>query len=157
MRLKNFPTPLLLALLSFSPAAPAASLRVLDARFNRADANRDTFLSPFEFLALETGFVRWTDAMHRFNRADDDGDGQLGQLEFRASNGGNSGGRPSRLATFLLADIDENGSLDAEEYARTLPKSRNWRSVMLDFGRRDRDDDGLVSRREFGIFAVAAR
>lgn len=142
----------LLAALSFSPLASAAGNGALDRAFAKADINDSGTVDRTEFLALQSRGKSWTDAAHRFNLADVDDDDLLTQTEFRASNGGKEGGKPSRSQTFALADFDDDGFLDPEEYSRTEAQSKPWRKVLRDFDRKDRNDDGLLTPQEFGGF-----
>ena len=141
-----------LILAAAAPVAHAASRGVLDRAFNRVDINDDGFLTRTEFLALQTNRTRWTEAMHRFNLADVNLDDVLDPVEFRASNGGKYGRKPGKLDTFLLADLDESNSLDPDEFKLTEPQGNPWRKVLRDFGRKDRNNDNLLSRTEFGVF-----
>jgi len=141
----------LLATLSLSPLASAAGNGALDRAFAKADINENNFIDPTEFLALQNRGKAWTEAMHRFNLADVDDDDQLSLVEFRASNGGKEGGKPSKSQTYALADLDDDGFLDPEEFARTVEQSKPWRKVLRDFDRKDRSDDGLLSPQEFGV------
>lgn len=144
-----------LASLAFLPAASAAGNGALDRTFGKADINSDGFLDSTEFLALQRRGKSWADAMHRFNQADVTANGLLGVTEFRASNGGKEGGKPNKVQTFALVDLDDDGLLDPEEFARTLAQSKPWRKVLRDFDRKDKDDDALINPREFGILASA--
>jgi Ca2+-binding EF-hand superfamily protein len=140
------------ATLALIPAASAAGNGALDRRFDKADINDDASLDDVEFLALEPRGKSWVEAMYRFNLADMDDNNVLSLTEFRASDGGKEGGKPSRAEKFTLADLDDDGFLDAEEFARTLPQSKPWRKVLREFGRKDRNDDSLLSTQEFGVF-----
>jgi hypothetical protein len=138
------------ATLASAPVASAAGNGALDRRFDKVDINDDSAVSSTEFLALEPRSKSWVEAMYRFNLADVDHDNSLTLVEFRASNGGKEGGKPSRSQQFALADVDLSGSLDPEEFARTLAQSKPWRKVLREFGRKDRNDDSLLTSQEFG-------
>ncbi|MEK7952319.1 EF-hand domain-containing protein [Luteolibacter soli] len=138
------------ATLAFVPTAPAAGNGALDRRFDKADINDNGEVDSTEFLALEPRSKSWVEAIYRFNLADIDHNGGLSLTEFRASNGGKEGGKPSRSQKFALADADEDGFLDPEEFARTLAQSKPWRKVLRDFGRKDHNDDSQLSFQEFG-------
>lgn len=125
-----------------------------DRIFARADINNSNSLSMDEFMSTQAGSARWTDAAHRFKANDFDQNGSLSELEFRGSRGGRDGGRPSKLQTFVLADLDRDGSLDPSEYALTLPQSWSARKVSRTFDARDRDDSSLISSREFGLLGI---
>ncbi|MCW1923960.1 hypothetical protein OKA05_15440 [Luteolibacter arcticus] len=140
-----------LSTLALAPTASAAANGSLDRRFEKADLNDDSSLDSTEFLALEPRSKAWVDAMHRFNAADMDDDDLLSLTEFRASNGGKEGGKPSKSEKFFLADADESGSLDPEEFARTIAQAKPWRKVLREFGRKDRDDSSFVTPQEFGV------
>lgn len=142
------------ATLSFVPAAFAAGNGALDRRFDKADINGDDSLDSIEFLALEPRSKSWVEAIYRFNLADTDVSNVLSQTEFRASNGGKEGGKPSKSQKFALADLDDDGFLNPEEFARTLAQSKPWRKVLREFGRKDRNDDSLLSAQEFGGFVL---
>lgn len=139
------------ATLALAPAASAAGNGALDRRFAKVDINASGSIDRTEFLALQPRGKSWVDATHRFNGADMDTDNMLSLTEFRASNGGKEGGRPSKVQAFALADLDNDGFLNPEEFARTMAQSKPWRKVLRDFGRKDRDDDSLLSPRDFGV------
>jgi hypothetical protein len=139
------------ATLALASAASAAGNGALDRRFAKVDINASGFIDRTEFLALQQRGKSWVDANHRFNRADVDGDDLLSVTEFRASNGGKEGGKPSKAQAFALADLDDDGFLNPEEFARTMAQNKPWRKVLRDFGRKDRDDDSLLSPRDFGV------
>lgn len=143
-----------LTTLALAPTATAAGNGALDRRFDKTDINDDGLVDSTEFLALEPRGKSWVDAKYRFNQADVDLDGSLSLVEFRASNGGKEGGKPSRSQQFALADQNEDGSLDPEEFARTIAQSKPWRKVLREFGRKDRDDNSLLTAQEFGGGAV---
>jgi Ca2+-binding EF-hand superfamily protein len=140
-----------LATLSFSPLASAAGNGALDRAFAKADINNNLEVDRTEFLALQQRGKSWTDAAQRFNLADTDINGVLSLTEFRASNGGKEGRKPSRGQSFRLADLDVDGFLDPEEFALTLPQSQPWRKVLREFSRKDRNNDSLLSPLELGI------
>ena len=131
------------------PVASAAGNGALDRRFDKADINDNGEVDSTEFLALEPRSKSWVEAMYRFNLADVDHNNSLSLVEFRASNGGKEGGKPSRSQKFDLADINVDGFLDPEEFARTIAQSKPWRKVLREFGRKDRNDDSLLSSQEF--------
>jgi Ca2+-binding EF-hand superfamily protein len=138
------------ATLAMVPVASAAGNGALDRRFDKTDINDDGALTSTEFLALEPRGKSWVDAAYRFNQADMDLNGTLSLVEFRASNGGKEGGKPSRSQQFALADLNEDGFLDPEEFARTIAQSKPWRKVLREFGRKDRNDDSQLTFQEFG-------
>lgn len=140
-----------LTALSLSPFASAAGNGALDRRFAKADINESGTIDRTEFLALEPRGKSWVEASHRFNLADVDDDNFLSITEFRASNGGKEGRKPSRAQSFALADLDDDGFLDPEEFALTLAQSKPWRKVLREFDRKDRSDDALLTPQEFGV------
>ena len=140
-----------LAVLSFSPLASAAGNGALDRTFAKADINDNLEVDRIEFLALQPRSKSWTDAVKRFDLADTDLNTVLSLTEFRASNGGTEGRPPTRAESFRFTDLDEDGFLDPEEFARTLPQSQPWRKVLREFGRKDLNNDSLLSPVEFGI------
>ncbi len=137
------------ATLALVPAASAAGNGALDRRFDKADINGDDSLDSIEFLALEPRSKSWVEATYRFNLADIDDNNVLSLTEFRASNGGKEGGKPSKSEKFTLADLDDDGFLSAEEFALTIAQSKPWRKVLREFGRKDRNDDSQLSSQEF--------
>lgn len=139
--------------LSFVSSALAAGNGALNRQFDKADIDESGTLTPTEFLALEPRGKSWVDAQHRFNFADADHNGLLSDVEFRASNGGKEGGKPSKAQKFDLADLDDDGFLTPEEFALTLAQSKPWRKVLREFDRKDRGaEDSLLSPAEFGVF-----
>ncbi|MCW1886839.1 hypothetical protein OKA04_19015 [Luteolibacter flavescens] len=149
--LKLLPLATLAAIALSSSASAAPGNKVLDRRFAKADLNNDGWIDATEILSLQKRSKSWVDTMYRFQLADVDDNGLLSITEFRASKGVKEGGRLNGIQKFVLADIDKDGFLDPEEYARTLPQNRPWKKVLRDFGRKDKNDDSLVSPQEFGI------
>jgi Ca2+-binding EF-hand superfamily protein len=133
-----------------------AQANAYDRIFARADINNSNSLSMAEFMSTQAGSARWTDAAYRFNANDLDRNGFLSELEFRGSRGGRDGGRPTKLETFILADLDDDGSLDPSEFALTLPQTWNARKVSHAFDVRDKNDNALISSREFGLLGLPA-
>ncbi len=131
-----------------------AKANAYDRIFARADINNSNSLSMDEFMSTQAGSARWTDAAYRFNANDLDDNGFLSELEFRGSRGGRDGGRPNKLETFQLADLDDDGTLDPAEYALTLPQTWNARKVSQAFDVRDKNDDALITSREFGLLGL---
>jgi hypothetical protein len=146
---------LLVSLVALSGLAAARIIsNVYDLRFVRADANSDGIVSQDEFLTSQTGLTRVVDALHRFRLADTDDSGGLTITEFRNSRGGSKGGRATRYEAFQTADANHDGFLTLQEYADTEPKNRAGRLLANTFARRDRDGDGKLSMREFGILVI---
>jgi Ca2+-binding EF-hand superfamily protein len=145
--------PILAALIlgATSPLATAAKASKLDKRFERADVDNDERLSPTEFLATQDRKISEVAAQFRFNAADVNDNGFIELVEFRASRAGVSGGKPSRAETFILADLDDDGFLDPVEYSRTLSQLTPFPKALNAFDKRDKDDDGELSAREFGL------
>lgn len=146
---------LLLALVALTGFGGARVIsKIYDLRFLIADANSDSVITEDEFLTFRKGTVAAVDAIHRFRIADANDDGVLNITEFRNSRGGMLGGRATRYEAFQLADTDHDGQLSAQEYAATLPKNRPGRLTLTAFSRRDRDGNGFLSLREFGILVI---
>jgi hypothetical protein len=147
--------PILFALLAAVLALPAADARAsnrkIDAKFNNADVNDDNVLNELEFFATQTKKLSAAFARFRFQNADVNDDGFVDLTEFRASRGGISGGKPTKIEIFVLSDQDDDGTLDVLEYADTQRQSMPWASVLKGFGKRDRDDNSELTPREFGI------
>lgn len=139
-----------LTTLAYTPTASAAGNGALDRRFAKIDIDHSESISSTEFLALEPRSNSWVQSMYRFKIADADHDNFLSLIEFRASNGGKEGGKPNRSQQFALADLDLSGTLDPEEFARTIAQSKPWRKVLREFGRKDRDDSTDLTFGEFG-------
>jgi hypothetical protein len=69
----------------------------------------------------------------------------------------NNGGRalyPSRTDMFLLADLDEDGFLDPDEFASTRPVPAAKGSTMKALKKLDTDESGDLSPEEFGAEIV---
>ncbi|MFD0892980.1 hypothetical protein KBB96_16290 [Luteolibacter ambystomatis] len=135
----------------FPTEAHAISASVYDKLFDRADLNHDNFLSLDEFLATQPRGSRWVDVAWRFQYNDENQDNYLDKLEYRASRGGKDGGRPSKVNTFLTADLDHDNALDPSEFALTQPQVWPTRKVMILFAQRDRDANEELSPKEFGV------
>jgi len=143
--------PTLAVLALAAPAAQAQSTRKLDKRFLKADVSRDNLLNPQEFQASQGKRVSAALSLFRFNRADTNDDGFLSMSEFRASKAGMTGGKASRLDIFLTADLDKDNELDPDEYLSTLPPRIAYPKAFRSFGKRDKDKNGGLTPREFGI------
>jgi Ca2+-binding EF-hand superfamily protein len=142
--------PALLVLAFAAPAAQAAT-RKLDAKFNRADLNSDHQLSPTEFQATQKRRISVAYSLFRFNKTDTNNDGFVSLEEFRISRGGISGGKPTLIDIFLLADADNDDVLDPTEYLDTLPSGAAFPKALRAFGKKDKDDSGTLTPTEFGI------
>jgi len=145
--------PILAALIlgATSPLATAAKASKLDKKFERADVDNDERLSTTEFLATQDRKISEVASRFRFNAADVNDNGFVELVEFRASRAGVSGGKPSRAETFTLADLDDDGFLDPVEYSKTLSQLTPFPKALKAFDKRDKDDDGELSAREFGL------
>ena len=162
MRLFNFSQPftkmttrlpILAALIlgATTPLATAAKASKLDKKFERADVDNDDRLSPTEFLATQVRKISEVGSRFRFNAADVNDNGFVELVEFRASRAGVSGGKPSRAETFTLADLDDDGFLNPVEYSKTLSQLTPFPKALKAFDKRDKDEDGDLSAREFGL------
>ncbi len=143
-----FPGILILAL---SAPMASAQARKLNAKFDRADIDSDNQLSPIEFQATQSKRVSVAYSLFRFQKTDTNDDNFVSLEEFLASRGGITGGKPTRLELYLLADADENELLGPEEYADTLKPGVPWPKALKAFDKRDKDDNGELTTREFGI------
>ena len=142
---------LLLLALGATTASARNGTRKIDAKFERADLDVNGELTPVEFRATQSKKASVALASHRFNYADVNDDGVVDLTEFRASRGGRTGGKPNKVETFILCDADDSLSLDPEEYSDSLAATTPWTKVLKAFGKRDKDDNGVLSTREFGI------
>lgn len=150
MKKAILPTLLVLAL-----AAPAvqAKTRKLDGKFNRADINTDNQLTPEEFQATQGKRISVAYSLFRFNKTDTNNDGFVSLEEFRISRGGIAGGKPTKMDLFLLADADDDDVLDPTEYVDTLASGVAYPKALKSFDKRDKDNSGTMSPKEFGIGA----
>ena len=141
------------ALLILTLSAPMASAygRKLNSKFDRADINDDNQLTELEFQATQSKKLSVAYSRFRFNKTDTNVDGFISRDEFVISRGGVSGGKPSKIDLFLLADADENDVLDPVEYSNTLKPATAWPKVLKTFAKRDKNNDAEISPREFGI------
>jgi Ca2+-binding EF-hand superfamily protein len=147
---------LLLTLLAAAVAAPVAeaarpSNRKIDALFNLVDVNDDNLLDELEFFATQGKKASAAFSRFRFNKTDVNDDGFVDLTEFRATRAGAASGRPTLVEIFILCDQDDSGTLDPLEYSESLRQRTPWSKVLLAFGKRDRDDSGGLTPREFGI------
>lgn len=146
--------PFLAALMILGATAPLATAGLtskVDKKFERADIDNDERLTPTEFLATQVRKISEVASRFRFNAADVNENGFIELVEFRASRAGVSGGKPSRAETFTLADLDDDGFLDPVEYSKTLGQLTPFPKALKAFDKRDKDDDGELSAREFGL------
>src|SRR5689334_16972623 len=137
-----------LILLALSAPAALAGTRKLDAKFNRADINSDNQLSPTEFQATQKRRISVAYSLFRFNKTDTNNDGFVSLEEFRISRGGISGGKPTKMDIFLLADADDDDVLDPTEWLNTLPSGTAFPKALKAFDKRDKDDSGFLTPTE---------
>ena len=142
--------PALLVLALAAPAVQAASRKV-DGKFDRADLNSDNQLTPDEFQATQKKKISVAYSLFRFNKTDTNHDGFVSLEEFRISKGGTSGGKPTKMDLFLLADADDDDVLDPSEYVDTLASGVSYPKALKVFDKRDKDDTGTLTPKEFGI------
>jgi hypothetical protein len=138
-------------ILALSAPIASAKSRKLNGKFDRADINSDNQLDALEFQATQTKKLSVAYSLFRFQRTDTNDDNFVSLEEFLASRGGITGGKPTKIDLFLLADADDNDVLDPEEYADTLSPGVPWPKVLKAFAKRDKDDNGELTPREFGI------
>ncbi|QJE95582.1 EF-hand domain-containing protein [Luteolibacter luteus] len=141
----------LVALPLAATSAHAQGTRKLDKRFLKADIDNNNALSPLEFQATQGKRVSAAYSRFRFNRADTDENGAISLNEFRASKAGTTNGKASRLDIFLTADLNDDDELSPDEYIDTLPPRVAYPKAIRSFDKRDKDDNGGLSPREFGI------
>ena len=141
------------ALFVLAFAAPAAQAKTgkLDKKFERADLNTDNQLSPDEFQATQKKRISVAYSLFRFNKTDTNNDGFVSLEEFRLSRGGLTGGKPTKIDIFLLADADNDDVLDPTEYVDTLASGVAYPKALKVFAKRDKDDSGTLTAQEFGI------
>lgn len=134
-------------------SAPMASAygKKLNAKFDRVDINDDNQLTELEFQATQSKKTSVAYSRFRFKKTDTNEDGFVSRDEYLVSRGGISGGKPTRIDLFLLADGDENDVLDPEEYANTLSPGTPWPKVLKAFAKRDKNNDTEMTPAEFGI------
>ena len=150
MRLLRLLSLLVLALSALALQARSGT-RKLDGKFERADINNDNLLDPAEFQATQTKKISLAYSLFRFNKTYINDDSFVDLAEFRATRGGLTGGKPTKLDLFLLADADDDNFLDPNEYGDTLPPGIAWPKALKAFDKRDKSEDGLLTPREFGI------
>lgn len=148
--MKNAILPALLALALAAPAAQAATKK-LDGKFDRADLNSDNLLSPEEFQATQKKRISVAYSLFRFDKSDTNNDGFVSLEEFRVSRGGRTGGKPTRVDLFLLADADNDDLLDPSEYVDTLASGASYPKALKSFDKKDKDDTGTLTPTEFGL------
>jgi len=142
---------LVLLALSIPTLAARSGTRKLDGRFERADLDANGELTDIEFRATQSKKASIALSLHRFNYTDVNDDGIVTLTEFRASRGGVTGGKPNKAETFILCDADDSLTLDPEEYSNSRSTSTPWTKVLKGFDKQDKDDDALLTTREFGI------
>jgi chitodextrinase len=120
--------------------------------FRKDDANLDGEISWEEYLLAKGGRLSWVIVRNRFVNTDKDADEFLSLAEYANALGGRRFFPPSRLGQFLLADLDESGLLEVDEYALTLPSRTKESAVIKKFNKLNKDDeDNGLSQQEFGI------
>lgn len=143
--------PGLLVLLALAAPTAQAKGKKIDGKFNRADINNDSQLTALEFQATQKRSISATYSLFRFKKTDTNVDGFVGLEEFRVSRGGLTGGKPTKVEIFLLADANKDDVLDSAEYISTLPPGSSYPKALRAFDKRDKDNNGVLSPREFGI------
>ena len=124
-------------------------------RFNRADANKDGFLSLEEAASVAKKF-EGINGQKRFNKADTDGDGLLSLKEAsaRKTKENEHGGKRAKKAQdsrynksrFDEADTDKDGYLSREEANASKQATEILGGKRFDHA--DNDGDGKLSLKE---------
>lgn len=143
--------PSILVLALSAPLAHAEKTRKLDGKFERADINNDNQLDKVEFQATQPKKLSVAYSLFRFLHTDTNDDGFVSIEEFRVSRGGLTGGKPTKIEIFILADLNDDTLLDPSEYADTLVAGVSWPKALKAFDKRDKSNDGDLTPREFGI------
>ena len=121
-----------------------------EAAFEVADADLSGALDLFEFAPLVPGKKPLIVKRVRFLMADADDDDLVSPEEWLAYQERpqpDTSGLP--LRKFDLADLDESGDLDVDEFAHVFPPAVKPQVVEKKFSGQDDDEDGLLTREEW--------
>lgn len=121
-------------------------------RFRQIDIDASGALTYEEYLLGHGGRLAEVVIIHRFEYSDTDESGDLSLTEYAKSFGGRKFMSPSRPRQFFLADIDEDGLLDPDEFALTLGARTPWNKVIKLFNKKNKNEEDLyLTEVEFGI------
>jgi hypothetical protein len=121
-------------------------------RFRQIDVDANGLLTLDEYIAGHGARLAWVVVVHRFEYSDSDASGDLNLAEYAKAFGGRKFMSPSKPRQFYLADLDQDGLLDSDEYA--LTRGARTKQTLLDksFEKLDKDPlDGFLSPLEMKI------
>ena len=136
--------------------------------FAGLDLNESGVIGPFEYSLLKDGAeVAETrkEGARRFARVDRNDDGVIDREEFLetplARHSTSSGESPGEFdEIFGAIDVNGNGEISAQEFSRAREnrdKAGIPEVIINDYEDLDRNEDGLISLREFGRAEIAKR
>jgi Ca2+-binding EF-hand superfamily protein len=138
--------------LGIGTSAGASVNGKIDKTFTLLDLNNDAQLSFQEYLGSQSSSRSIVLCQAGFEYADVDDNGYLSLTEFRATRGGKDvGPKLTTIQIFQKLDDDQNDLLDPIEYIDFFAKKKSYRDIIKSFDKKDKDDDGYISPREFGI------
>ena len=121
-------------------------------RFRQIDVDADGELTFDEYLQGHGGRLAWVVVKHRYEYSNTEDFDGLTLSEYAKALGGRKYLAPNKSRQFLLADLDEDGELQIDEYTLMLPSRTKSAKISKLFLKKDNnpESDGL-SPEELGI------
>lgn len=122
----------------------------IELEFRLADYSGDGLLSFEEFISTGPSKWPWIESLKRFLIADANQNQTLTLTEYTAYRNGQAT-PPSgvSLLKFDLADLNDDGHLEIEEFAWTVPPASSIAKLEAKFNKLDKNDDGVITRNEW--------
>ena len=120
-------------------------------RFRQIDVDADGELSFDEYLLGHGARLAWVVVKHRYDYSNTDDLDGITLSEYAKALGGRKFMAPSRARQFLLADQDESGDLDPDEYRLMLPSRTRETKALKMFNKKNKDTSDGLTPDELGI------
>lgn len=122
----------------------------IELEFRLADYSGDGLLTFEEFIATGASKWPWIESLKRFLIADTNQNETLTLTEYTAyRNGQATAPTGVSLLKFDLADLNDDGHLEIEEFAWTVPPASSIAKLEAKFNKLDKNDDGVITRNEW--------